>query len=304
MGNPNKEQYFFSDQKYICFLTSCQNAVRLTGVPEYSSRYSRKDFTQHQLLTLLLLKEYLGARYRDFTDLVEIMGIVQEQLQLNEIPHYSTLCKFSKRVPANVLNQLFRKACSFMMEWKNVPSVVAIDSSGFTPDSASTYYSFRTGKTRHDYLKTTISVNTTYKSLLSFHVTNSRCHDSQIAPIVLRASHRVKKSTCYVMDKAYDSDRIHQLIHEELESQSMIPIRDWHASYVSGKYRQIMANSFDVKTYRRRNMAETVFSILKRLFGETIYSRSYRQQVKEIKLKCIIFSLDRFLKNQRVFNVL
>jgi hypothetical protein len=304
MGNPNKEQYFFSDQKYICFLTSCQNAVRLTGVPEYSSRYSRKDFTQHQLLTLLLLKEYLGARYRDFTDLVEIMGIVQEQLQLNEIPHYSTLCKFSKRVPANVLNQLFRKACSFMMEWKNVPSVVAIDSSGFTPDSASTYYSFRTGKTRHDYLKTTISVNTTYKSLLSFHVTNSRCHDSQIAPIVLRASHRVKKSTCYVMDKAYDSERIHQLIHEELESQSMIPIRDWHASYVSGKYRQIMANSFDVKTYRRRNMAETVFSILKRLFGETIYSRSYRQQVKEIKLKCIIFSLDRFLKNQRVFNVL
>ena len=250
------------------------------------------------------MKEYLGARYRDFTDLVEIMGIVQEQLQLNEIPHYSTLCKFSKRVPANVLNQLFRKACSFMMEWKNVPSVVAIDSSGFTPDSASTYYSFRTGKTRHDYLKTTISVNTTYKSLLSFHVTNSRCHDSQIAPIVLRASHRVKKSTCYVMDKAYDSDRIHQLIHEELESQSMIPIRDWHASYVSGKYRQIMANSFDVKTYRRRNMAETVFSILKRLFGETIYSRSYRQQVKEIKLKCIIFSLDRFLKNQRVFNVL
>jgi hypothetical protein len=304
MGNPNKEQYFFSDQKYICFLTSCQNAVRLTGVPEYSSRYSRKDFTQHQLLTLLLLKEYLGARYRDFTDLVEIMGIVQEQLQLNEIPHYSTLCKFSKRVPANVLNQLFRKACSFMMEWKNVPSVVAIDSSGFTPDSASTYYSFRTGKTRHDYLKTTISVNTTYKSLLSFHVTNSRCHDSQIAPIVLRASHRVKKSTCYVMDKAYDSECIHQLIHEELESQSMIPIRDWHASYVSGKYRQIMANSFDVKTYRRRNMAETVFSILKRLFGETIYSRSYRQQVKEIKLKCIIFSLDRFLKNQRVFNVL
>jgi len=106
------------------------------------------------------------------------------------------------------------------------------------------------------------------------------------------------------MDKGFDSERIHKLIREDMESQSMIPIRDWHASYVSGKYRQIMASSFDVKTYGRRNMAETVFSILKRLFGETIYSRSYRQQVKEIKLKCIIFSLDRFLKNQRVFNVL
>lgn len=106
------------------------------------------------------------------------------------------------------------------------------------------------------------------------------------------------------MDKGYDSERIHQLIHENLKSQSMIPIRDWHASYVSGKYRQSMATSFDSTTYGRRNMAETVFSILKRLFGEIIYSRSYRQQVKEIKLKCIIFSIDRFLKKQRVFNVL
>ncbi len=106
------------------------------------------------------------------------------------------------------------------------------------------------------------------------------------------------------MDKCYDSERIHQLIHEDLDSQSTIPIRDWHASYVSGKYRQIMASTFDAKTYGRRNMAETVFSILKMLCGETIYSRSYRQQVKEIKLKCIIFSINRVLKNQWVFNVL
>jgi len=106
------------------------------------------------------------------------------------------------------------------------------------------------------------------------------------------------------MDKAYDSERIHQLIYEDLKSQSMIPIRDWHASYVSGKYRQIMASSFDFKIYRCRNMADTLFSILKRLFGETLYSRSHRKQVKEIKLKCIIFSIDCFLKNQRVFNVL
>jgi len=304
MGNTNKEHYFFSDQKYICFLTSCQNAIRLTGVPEYSSRYSRKDFNQHQLLTLLLFKEYLGARYRDFVNLIEIMDIVQEQLHLNEIPHYSTLCKFSKRIPASALNRLFQKACSFMSEWNNSSSVVATDSSCFTPDSASTYYSMRTGKTRHDYLKTIISVDTTYKSLLSFNITNSRCHDSRIAPIILRASHLVRKSPCYVMDKAYDSERIHQLIHEDLKSQSMIPIRDLHASYVSGKYRQIMASSFDFKIYRRSNMAETVFSILKRLFGETLFSRSHRQQVKEIKLKCIIFSIDRFLKNQRVCNVL
>jgi hypothetical protein len=95
-------------------------------------------------------------------------------------------------------------------EWKNPASVVAIDSSGLTPDSASTYYSVRTGKARHDYLKTTISVDTTYKSLISFNITNSRCHDSQVDPVILRASHRVRKYSCYVIDKAYDSERIHR----------------------------------------------------------------------------------------------
>jgi len=303
MANINKEQYFFSEQKYICFLTSCQNAIHLTGISKYSSQYSRRDYTQPQLLALLLFKEYLGERYRDFVQLVEIMDIIQDQLELKEIPHYSTLCKFSKRISSTVLTQIFQKACSFMSEWKHVTTIVAIDSSGFTPDSASTYYSVRTGKLRRDYLKTTISVDSDHISLLSFHVTNSRCHDSQIAPSVLRASHRVRKSDCYVMDKAYDSERIHQVIHEDLHAQSMIPIRDWHASYVSGRYRQVMATSFDKKIYGQRNMAETAFSILKRMFGETIYARSYRQQVKEIKLKCIVFSLDRFLKHQRVFNV-
>jgi hypothetical protein len=187
MANPDREHDFFSDHKDICFLTLCQSGIRLTVLPEYSSRYSKRDFTQHQLLTSQVFNEYLGAHYRDFVQLVEIMDIIQEQLQLNEISHYTTLCKFPIRIPATVVNPLFRKACSFMTEWKNIPLVVAIDSSGFTPDSSSTYYSVRTGKTRHDYLKTTISTDSDHISLLTFHVTKSRRHDSQIAPVVLRA---------------------------------------------------------------------------------------------------------------------
>jgi hypothetical protein len=226
MANINKEQYFFSEQKYICFLTSCQNAIRLAGISPYTSRYSRRDYTQPQLLALLLFKEYLGKKYRDFIQLVEIMDIIQNQLELKEIPHYSTLCKFSKRISSTVLNQIFRNACSFMSEWKHGTTIVAIDSSGFAPDSASTYYSVRTGKPRRDYLKMTISVDSDHISLLSFHVTNSRCHDSQIAPSLLRASHRARRSDCYVMDKAYDSERIHQMIHDDLHAHSMIPVRD------------------------------------------------------------------------------
>ncbi len=80
-----------------------------------------------------------------------------------------------------------------MTELKNASSIVATDSSGFTPDSSSTYYSVRTGKTRHDYLKTTISVDSDHISLLAFLVIKSRRHDSQIAPLVTSCIESGKK---------------------------------------------------------------------------------------------------------------
>jgi hypothetical protein len=55
------------------------------------------------------------------------------------------------------------------------------------------------------------------------------------------------------------------------------------------------------KRYGQRNKVQTVFSFMKRRFGDEIKSRLYRSQVKELKLKCIVYSVDRFLKKQRIF---
>ena len=118
--------------------------------------------------------------------------------------------------------------------------------------------------------------------------TDSRCHDSQVAIQVLRASHRTESAGIYVMEKAYDSEAIHDFIHNELKSDAIIPIRNWNATYVSGIYRQKMAINFDYDLYHKRNNVETVFSVIKRKFGEKILARKYLTKLKEIKLKCIV----------------
>jgi len=46
--------------------------------------------------------------------------------------------------------------------------------------------------------------------------------------------------------------------------------------------------------YHPRNLVETVFSVLKRKFGESLKARNYRNQIKELKIK--IDPL-RYLKN-------
>jgi len=119
----------------------------------------------------------------------------------------------------------------------------------------------------------------------------------------LRKASSTKLARYYVLDKGYDSEAIHRQIREELQAISFIPLRNWNASYVSGFYRQQMAKRFDRTVYRKRNLIETVFSVIKRKFGGFVRGFGFRNQVKEIKLKCIAYSLDRFLKNQSILRV-
>jgi hypothetical protein len=84
------------------------------------------------------------------------------------------------------------------------------------------------------------------------------------------------------MDRGYDSEDIHRLIHKVLNSCSLIPVRDRKRKRISGYYRKSLAQDFDEVTYHQRNKVETVFSILKRKFGESLKARKYRLQIKEI----------------------
>jgi hypothetical protein len=69
---------------------------------------------------------------------------------------------------------------------------------------------------------------------------------------------------------------------------------------VRGKSRKEMSENFDKFIYGKRNLVETVFSVVKRRFGGYVKESQFRNQVKEIKLKCIAYSADRFLKEQKI----
>jgi transposase-like protein len=64
------------------------------------------------------------------------------------------------------------------------------------------------------------------------------------------------------MDKGYDSEKIHSLIREEIKADSIIPLR-------------------------------VRFSVVKRKFGETLRARKLRNQVKEVKIKLIVYNIDK-----------
>jgi len=73
-------------------------AAAQAAIPAYSSKYSRKDFTQHQLVACLMLKTFFCTDYRGIIALLEDFSDLRRVLGLKEVPHYSTLCKADKRL--------------------------------------------------------------------------------------------------------------------------------------------------------------------------------------------------------------
>jgi hypothetical protein len=56
-----------------------------------------------------------------------------------------------------------------------------------------------------------------------------------------------------------------------------------------------MAQQFDDARYRRRQLVENKFSVLKRKFGGDLKARKFITQMKEIAGKMIICNIHRFL---------
>ena len=75
-------------------------ALRLAQgtLPAYSSKYSRKDFTQAQLFAVLALKTFLKTDYRGVVQVLADFAELRQDLGLSKVPDHSTLCYASKRL--------------------------------------------------------------------------------------------------------------------------------------------------------------------------------------------------------------
>ncbi|MEN6516766.1 MAG: IS5 family transposase [Methanospirillum sp.] len=301
-----QEAFAVSSNRYIRFLHAAQVQVHRLPLPRYSHRFSRHTYTQQQLLTLLLFKEYLQVTYRNAVDLISLMGEVCRLLNLRIVPHFTTLQKFLARMPSGLLSHLIHHLAEVTLPPDATVSMIAVDATGFTCDYASDWYCIRTGKTRKAFMKLSIAVDTERLILLGFTMSRTPIHEIRQAPAVLRQAYRHVHAPVYVMDKAYDAEVIHQCIVEDLKAEALIPARKSSRNVVTGHYRSRAYDQFDPDRYHQRSAVETTFSIMKRKWGGDLTARKRWYQRKQMKLKLAVYALERlgilsFLRRMRAF---
>ena len=280
-----------SENWYINFVKTSLEVIENSHVPLRSSKFSKKKYTQHQLLTLIFLKEKIGNDYRDFTELLPNLTTITDILQLKQIPHYTTLQKFLTRIPVLIFRIILKNVIRILHQKGEKIRITSIDSTGFTSSYASHYYSKRINKTRKSFIKASIAVDSDKLMILGRKFSKLPVHDSQHAKSLINQVIRITRSNCFTMDKGYDSEKIHQYIKESMGAESVIPVRKWNDKIYSGKYRMKMIENFNQEKYGQRNKVETVFSVIKRRYGENVKSRKYYNQIKEIKIRMLIHNM-------------
>ncbi|MBZ4646320.1 MAG: transposase family protein [Clostridia bacterium] len=145
-------------------------------------------------------------------------------------------------------------------------------------------------------MKINISVDTDKLIINGFKISGKPVNDAKHSRTFLKQSHKTRRSNQYVIDKAYDSEAIHSLTKEQLNAVAMIPLRQSKRKRIKGKFRRKILQQFDRKLYHRINLVETMFSTLKRKYGEEINVRKYWNQVTEVKIKLIVHNIDKYVK--------
>ncbi|WP_165251048.1 transposase [Paludisphaera soli] len=75
--------------------------VAAETLPAYSSKFSRKDFTQHQLFAMLAVRKFLKLDYRGLEVLLREWAELREVLGLRKVPDHSTIQKAARRLMAS-----------------------------------------------------------------------------------------------------------------------------------------------------------------------------------------------------------
>lgn len=301
-------------------------AYHLAGqcLPDYSCKFSRKDFTLPQLFACLVVKELMKRSYRGAEALLRDSDSWLRDVGLRRAPDHNTLC----RAAAFLLRRCnVQRLLDAVARWATRARILglsskplAIDSTSYESHHVSRHYERRchetrrrmrareAGKrgrngTRSDTVrrrpKLAIAVAAHSHLVLAVWTGTGMGSDHPHYESVLSdARGRVPNRTFKVAaDAGYDSEEIHELTRRGMGLASLIPPSSGrprkHGGPPGGRWRRHMKRLLATKDsrkrcgYSQRYQAETANSMMKRNLGSALAGKTAWSRKRDMALKSL-----------------
>ncbi len=238
------------------------------------------------------MRAYFHLPYR------QTEGVVREHASntLPSIPDYSNISRRINRLDIKISDDDITKS-----NLHDDNFVIAIDSTGVKVTNRGEWIRHK-WNVKRGYLKIHVAVDIKKKRILSLHVTSEEVHDGKVLRKLIDEI-TVKNNkmiyTAIIMDGAYDSNKIFQYLSFKgiqpaikVRKNSMCRKKTNH--YLRNKMVKMQNNNLqewkDSDSYGKRWIVESVFSCIKRMFGEYVTAIRLENMIREIMLKASLYN--------------
>jgi Transposase DDE domain len=289
-------------------------ALARQTLPDYSSKFSRHDFTLPQLFACLVVKEHQRKSYREAEMLLRDAPQWCRDIGMSKAPDHNTLCR---AFHALSLGRRASKMLDRLVQWfaiaRQLGSTVAIDSSLYDTHHRSRHYEqrcrhyasqrkhaadTRRSRSARRLPKLGLGVCTRSHLVLSGLAKTGMGSDApDFEPLLFDAWRRHPWLRVALADAGFDCEANHRIARLDMNVRSLIKTGVGRPGKKppSGYYRRLMKKqlrgSQRGKKYGQRSQAETVNSMLKRNLGDALRARSPRARKAELLLRIITHNL-------------
>ncbi len=266
------------------------------NVPEPEQTRGRPRIPLSDMLFAAAFKVYSTASARRFmTDLRDS----QAKGLVGQAPHYNSLfrCLESETVTPIIRDLIVRAAVPL----RAVETDFAIDSTGFTSTQLvglwqQQKYGAKRARTEHDWVKVHAVCGVKTNVVTAIEVTERNTQDSPyFVPLITKTTEQF--NVLRVMgDKAYSSYANLELAVSK-GAEPFIPFKSFATGTSPSQtwnklFAQFILHREDfLRAYHKRSNAESTFSAIKRVFGDSVRSRTRIAQVNEVLLKVLAHNI-------------
>ena len=232
-----------------------------------------KKFESWILCLGLVVKQVYKLSYR------RAMRFLEEYYGIDM--HWTTLQKAAKRLPKALWQSLLAATITAEVY------LAAADGTGFGRSGPSPYYLKRIDRTWPigRPLQLIALVDVQRRKFISCNLWAKPYHEARRIPGLHKKS--ALKPDVLIMDKGFDAEWLHQWLSKN-GTFSVAPVRK---NCRRGRHRKLMRDCMDWCLYWQRNLVESLFSALKRLFGNTFLTKHIRTQTAELFCRLIAYNI-------------